>query len=472
MSEKRAEMRRKIDEWFAMHCDGMLEDLRQLIAINSVRGPAQEGAPFGPDSRAALALAGKMLEAKGFPASDFENVIVTADWGPAPPLMGILAHLDIVEAGEGWGTNPFTMTIKDGKIYGRGASDDKGPAVAAMYAMSCARELCPEPKHGLRLILGSAEETGFDDIALYLNKNEPPPNVFSPDAEFPLINTEKGRFAPFFGASWDKDTSLPRIVSIKGGKTMNIVPNRAEAVIEGLAIGEAETYCRNYSEKTGASISAASDNGRLIIVAEGTAAHASTPQLGLNAQTAIIEMLAAMPFAESKGFDYVRALNRLVPHGDFNGNALGIAMSDELSGKLTVNFGVLRYTEIDFAGVFDMRTAACADEIDLPGMVRTALEREGVNLTNSTISKCHHTPEDSPFVQTLLRVYEEYTGNPGKCLTSGGSTYVHDIPGGVAYGCAMPGISHNAHGANEFIGVEQLLLSAKIFTTAILDMCG
>jgi len=451
----------------------MIEDLGRLIAINSIKQPAQEGAPFGPDSRAVLTLAAGMLEERGFAASDFKDVIVTADWGPAPTLMGILVHLDIVEAGRGWDTDPFKMTIKDGKIYGRGASDDKGPAIAAMYAMYCARDLCPEPRHGMRIILGSAEETGFDDIVLYLKENVPPPNVFSPDAEFPLINTEKGRFTPFFGASWDKDVSLPRVISIVGGKTMNIVPNRAEAVIEGITADDAEQFCREYSAKTGATISvSSSDEKNLVILAEGTASHASTPRLGINAQTAIIEMLAAMPFAQSKGFDYIKALGRIVPHGDYNGTALGIEMRDELSGRLTVNFGVLRYTETDFTGIFDMRTPACADDIDLEGMVRTALEREGVKLTSSTISKCHHTPEDSPFVQTLLRIYEEYTGEPGKCLTGGGSTYVHDIPGGVAFGCSMPGVSNNAHGANEFIGVEQLLLSAKMFTQAILDMCG
>jgi len=105
-------------------------------------------------------------------------------------------------------------------------------------------------------------------------------------------------------------------------------------------------------------------------------------------------------------------------------------------------------------------------------MVKTALEQEDMALTTSEIAGCHHTPEDSPFVQTLLRIYEESTGNPGKGQCSGGSTYVHDIPGGVAYGCAMPGISNNAHGANESIGVEQLVLSAKMFTQAILDMCS
>ena len=471
MNDKSSTIRNKIDEWFDKHSDEMLADLGRLIAINSVRGAPQEGAPFGADSRAVLSIAGAMMKDRGFPVVDFEDIMITADWGPSPPLMGILAHLDIVEAGGGWDTDPFTMTIKDGNIFGRGTIDDKGPAIAAMYAMYCASDLCPEPKQGFRIILGSAEETGFDDIVRYLEKVKPPPNVFSPDAQFPVINTEKGRFTPFFGASWEKNTSLPCIVSITGGKTMNIVPNRAEAIIKGISKRDVEKYCIDYSAKTGATISVSDDGDNHVIIAEGTATHASTPHLGLNAQTAIIEMLAAMPFAESKGFNYVKALNRLIPHGDYNGRAIGIEMSDELSGELTVNFGVLRFTEMELSGVFDMRTPACADDIDLEGMVRSTLEREGMLLNSATTSKCHHTSEESPFVQTLLRVYEEYTGNPGECLTGGGSTYVHDIPGGVAFGCVMPDTSNNAHGANEFIGVEQLVLSAKMFTKSILDMC-
>jgi succinyl-diaminopimelate desuccinylase len=192
----------------------------------------------------------------------------------------------------------------------------------------------------------------------------------------------------------------------------------------------------------------------------------------VNAQTALIDMLAGMPFAETKGYQYICALSRLFPHGDYNGRALGIAMSDEESGELTLNFGVLGFTDTEFSGNFDSRTPACADETDLTGMVREAFEREGINLTNSKISKCHHTPQDSEFVQTLLRIYEEYTGNPGGCLIMGGQTYVHEIEGGVAFGCKMPGVNNNVHGANEFTSVEHLIVSAKMFAQAIIDICG
>ena len=472
MSDSRADMRRKIDNWFDLHLDEMLEDFRKLIAVKSVRGLPQEGAPYGEGSRAVLALAKTMLEERGYPVCEFEDIMITADMGPSPPQLGILAHLDIVDPGEGWDTDPYVMTIKDNRIYARGTVDNKGPALAGMYAMYCVNDIYPKLKSGFRLILGSGEETGCDDIAQYLSKNEPPPSVFTPDADYPVVNTEKGRAAVFFNAAWEKDIVLPRVVSITGGRTMNVVPNRAEAVIEGMTPDEAEPYCSEYSAKTGAPISPVVDGDKLIVKAEGTAAHAAMLHLGLNAQTALLEMLAAMPFAESKGQDKIRALSRLFPHGDIYGRALGIEMSDAESGKLTVNFGVLDFTETGFTGNIDSRTSVCADKTDLLGMIRDALEREGVRMTHSNVSKSHHTPGDSVFVQTLLRIYEEYTGEPGRCLAIGGQTYVHDIPGGVAFGCEMEGTDNRIHGANEFIGIPQLIISAKMFTQAIVDTCA
>jgi succinyl-diaminopimelate desuccinylase len=468
----RKELRTKIDAWFDAHADEMINDLGKLVEINSVRGKSEEGAPYGIESRAALALAQSMLEKRGFDVKVFEDMLITAEYGPAPPLMGILAHLDIVATGEGWDTDPLKVTVKDGAIYGRGVIDDKGPAIAAMYAMYCARDLFPQLSHGVQILLGSCEETGFDDVAQYIEKNTPPPNVFTPDAGYPVVNIEKGRFMPVFGAKWEKDETLPRVVSITGGKTSNVVPNHAEAVIEGIQIEDAEAFCRNYTEKSGVSISVALNGKRLTVTAEGTAAHASLPERGNNAQTALLEMLTSMPFADSKGFKYIRTLNRLFPHGDYHGAAIGIDMSDEKSGRMTVSFGVLRFSELEFSGNFDSRTPICADDTDLLENVRMVFDQAGIDITYHEIMQSHHTPEETPFVQKLLRTYEEYTGEPGECLSMGGLTYVHDIPGGVAFGCAMPEGDNKAHGANEFIKVDQFILSAKMFAQVIIDMCG
>ena len=467
----RAELREKIDAWFDKHSDEMISDLGRLIEINSVRSKSEEGAPYGIESRAVLTLAQSMLEERGHKVNNFEDMMITADFGPTPPLLGILAHLDIVAGGEGWDTDPLKLVIKDGNLYGRGVIDDKGPSVAAMYAIYCALDLFPQLTHGVQLILGSGEETGFDDITQYMKKNKTPPNVFTPDAQYPIVNIEKGRFMPVFGAKWEKDTSLPRILSITGGKTPNVVPNHSEAVVEGFSTEEVNKFCTQYSEKTGVKLTAKSVGEKSTITAEGVASHASMPERGNNAQTALIEMLTAMPFAPSKGFEYLCALNNLFPHGDSNGSAFGINMSDEKTGSITVNFGVLRFDELEFSGNFDSRTPACADDIDLVGKTRASFESKGIDLTYHEITGCHHTPEETVFCQKLLKIYEEYTGEPGKCISMGGLTYVHDIEGGVAFGVSMPEDDNRAHGVNEYIKVDQLILSAKMFTQAIIDMC-
>ena len=471
MKNGREDIKNKINAWFEVNSDSMIADLGKLIKINSVKSKSEEGAPYGIESRAVLSLAQSMLEARGFNVSVFEDMMITAEYGPVPAKMGILAHLDIVAGGEGWDSDPLKLIVKDGKLYGRGVIDNKGPSIAAMYALYCARDLFPQFTHGVQVILGSGEETGFDDVSQYLKKNTPPPNVFTPDAEYPVVNTEKGRYMSVFGAKWDKDTSLPRVISINGGKTPNVVPNHADATVSGLSPDEVNKFCLEYSEKTGVRLSSVQAGADLKITAEGTASHASLPARGNNAQTALLEMLAAMPFAQSKSFEYIRSLNRLFPHADNHGTALKIDMADDIAGRITVNFGVLRFTELEFSGNFDSRTPVCADSVDLIGMTASALKQEGIDVSYIDIKKSHHTPEDTPFVQKLLNLYEEYTGKPGECISMGGLTYAHDIPGGVAFGCAMPGDDNRAHGADEFISAEQLITSAKMFTQAIVDVC-
>jgi len=468
---ERLMMKLLIDEWFKNNTDKMLLDLEKLISINSVRSAREDGAPYGENSREVLRVAQKMLEENGIETNLFEDMIITANYGPQPSVLGILAHLDIVDAGEGWDTDPFKLTKKDGKLYARGVIDNKGPAVAAMYALYCVRDLVGNLSSAVQLIFGSGEETGFEDIAAYLKKNTPPPNVFTPDAEFPVINREKGRFTPAFGAKWEMDTSLPRIVSITGGKTTNIVPNRAEAIVEGLSKDEVEVFCKEYAEKTGAIFELTGTDDKLTIKAEGVASHSSRPKLGNNAQTALIEMLASMPFAESEAFGHVKALNRLFPHNDYHGKAFGIDYSDESTGNTTLNFSVLRYDEFEFSGAFDSRTASAADKDDLLEITKKKLALEGMTITYHELKKSHYTSEETPFVKTLLRVYEEYTGKKGECACMGGLTYAHDVEGGVAFGAAMPGDDNRAHGANEYIDLEHLLLCAKMFTQVIMEMC-
>lgn len=471
MKSNTEELRTKIDAWFDAREEALLRDLGRLIAVNSVRGEPLPGKPYGEGPAEALKVAFAILEEHGFAPINHENHVVTADLNGAEPALGILAHLDVVTVGDGWTSDPFKMAVRDGKAFGRGVIDNKGPAVAAVYALKAVRELTPELAKGCRVLLGSAEETGHDDLTHYRKTNQMPPYVFTPDSNYPLVNLEKGRFVPTFTTSWPESTAQPRVVSITGGTTANIVPNYAEAVVEGLPLAYLQSLCVVLSSKMGVRISAAAFHDGVKIKSHGTSAHAMHPEEGCNAQTALLAVLAELPLAEGPCRHAIKALRKLFPYGDTSGNALGIAMADDVSGPLTLNFGVLSLDLMGMTANFDCRLPKVATKDTLDAVAVKALSDAGFTVTNINKTECHHTPEDAPFVQTLLRIYEAYTGNKGQCLALGGQTYVHDIDGGVAFGPEMPGVDNRLHGADEFIDIKDLILGAKMYTQIIIDMC-
>ncbi len=486
-------MKEKIDEYFEKHKEEILTDIVRLIAIKSYKQPAQPGMPFGSGSAEALLLALSMANKAGFKNRNYDNYVITADLNDNETELGILAHLDVVPEGDGWTLPPYEATIKDGRIYGRGASDDKGPAVAALYAMKAAREIAPGLSKNVRLILGGDEESGSEDIKYYFSKEKAPPKTFSPDAEFPVINIEKGSLRSTFEASWDESSELPRIVSIKGGIRMNVVPPTAEALVEGIDMEVIKAFCGDAQEITGAQFNIENvavehlpvenvhvkhvtpakgkSSGIIRISVKGQGAHASTPDEGNNAVTALMTLLVSMPFANSEGFVKLCSVNEVFPHGDYNGTTAGVAMEDEISGRLTLNLGIFEYTLNGLKGSIDSRTPICATEENVGIVLKNKLAGYGINIDNTRLSPPHHTPEDSDFVQTLLKAYERYSGRKGHCVAIGGGTYVHDIDGGVAFGSAMPGTKNNIHGADEFAVIDEIIMSAKIFTQVIIDIC-
>ena len=475
MMKNDAALSARIHEWFISHTDAMLSDLCDLVSIRSVEGAPSGEMPYGEGPFNALMCARDILTRLGFKTESFENRVLTADMNEKAPSLGILAHLDVVEEGDGWKTDPFELSISENgdMLYGRGVSDDKGPAIAAIYAMAAARELAPALTKNCRILLGTAEETGMDDLAHYAKANTYPPFVFSPDSDYPLINTEKGRFLPSFSAEWEEDKdALPRILSVTGGAVANIVPHLCSAEVEGLPLALLRDSADAFAEKTGAVFTVSGTDERAEITVTGTASHGSLPENGNNAQTALLSLLASLPFAETRGFEYIRALSSLLPHGDWAGRAIGIAMQDKLSGALTVNFGVFSYSPGKISGTLDIRTPVCADESGLPEAMKTLFEGYGLSLDITAIKPSHHTSPDSPLVKTLLSIYEDVTGEKGECLSVGGLTYAHSIDGAVAFGCRMPGKCCNMHAANECIPLSDLLLSAEMFTRAIIEMCS
>lgn len=463
----------QITQFIDSHKEEMIKDICTLCRINSERMTPSEGKPYGEGPAAALEAAIEMAKGYGFAVRNYDNYVMTADLNAGEKQLDILAHLDVVPAGEGWQvTAPFEPVVKDGRLYGRGTADDKGPAVAGIYAMRAVKELGLPIKKNVRLILGTDEECGSSDIAEYYKVEKEAPMTFSPDAEFPVINTEKGRLPGKFSASFEPSEAMPRLVSLNAGIKVNVVPGKAKAVVAGLSVEEMEKTAKAVQEETGISFTFEEAEDGIRITAQGAGAHASTPQEGKNALTGLVAYIIRLPLAPCPQLEAMKSLAELFPHGDTCGKALGIDMEDEISGALTLAFDLLEVKADSLEGVFDCRSPLCANEDNALKVAKKRMADKGLILHADAMGEPHHVAGDSLFVKTLLKAYEEYTGLEGSCQSTGGGTYVHHLKNGVAFGAAMPGTDNRMHGADEFAVVDELLTSAKIFAQVIVDLCS
>ena len=463
----------KIDRWVEDHLPELLQDLETLVAINSERTDAQAGMPFGAGNAACSAAAMEIIGKCGLAAKNYDNYVVTADLAPDKPKgVDILAHLDVVPAGEGWTvTEPFRMKVEGGKVYGRGTADDKGPALCALYAMRAVKELGCALDRNVRLILGSDEECGSGDLDYYFARETSAPYSLSPDADFPMINIEKGGLHSGFTSAVQAAEDLPRVLSINGGLKINVIPDKAVAVVEGLSAGEIQALA---PALPGIAFTCEEAGGLTTITARGETGHASEPQRSKNAVTALLALLAALPLSDAPLHTQLKAVAELFPHGDFHGAALGVDLADETSGKTVLSLTICRFDkEAGFAGMFDCRACLSANDQNTTDVIYAKLRGAGlVPSEERRMYAPHHVPEDSPLVQRLLDVYEGMTGERPKPVCIGGGTYVHGIENGIAFGSGFEGLDNRMHAADEFITLEQLIFTCRIYARTILALCG
>lgn len=466
---------KELQDFFSANRDEMISDVARLVNINSERMDPLENAPFGSGVACCMAEAESMLQGYGFDVKNYDGKVLVFDFGPDDRQLDIVAHLDVVTAGNGWTvTEPFSMKILDGKIYGRGTADDKGPAVCAMYAIRAMKELSIPLKHGLRMILGGAEETGGEDLDDYYEREKPARMSFSPDGDFPLVNIEKGILRYGFSSDAAVSEKLPRVISIKGGTMINIVADEAQAVIEGISVQEAEdavgrlsSACKNVL------FSFSGDDKRLRITAAGVTAHASTPQEGENAITALLALLEELPLSACALHDQIRYIASMFPHGDYYGEALGTAMEDERSGRSTYSLDIISLSDQGFSGRFDCRLSILADDENTTKVIADKLTAAGLQPEDGCIHPPHIVDENSKVVRGLMKAYREVTGEKdAKPIAIGGGSYLHGIENGVAFGCAVPGVDNHMHGPDEFMVINQMMKSCEIFAQAIINLCG
>lgn len=468
-------MSEKIREYIYSHKEEMLCVLGELVAIPSVKGEPAENAPFGKEPRRALDKMLEICSGMGFETSCCENVVGTAELSVGgEAALGILCHLDVVPAEpRSWHSDPFSMTERGGVLYGRGVIDDKGPAVASLFAMKCIKELGIPLKKGVKLIFGTDEENGSEDLEIYLSREKLPAAVFTPDGSFPIINIEKGMMRSRFDGKINGQGS---VVSLSGGAIPNAVPDRAEAVLEGVSRADVDDVVS--ADAGGAEFTVESENDRVKITCKGRSAHASTPESGINAVTALIGIVnrlfdsGKLPVNDGVQRDILRGLAEVFPFGETDGTAAGLKCSDEKSGALTCVFSIFGMDRSGCHGTVDVRFPTCASLDFVEKAERAAYARAGCEFAGAMGDEPHCVDENSDFVRRLLAVYERVEGENGRCIAIGGGTYVHNIEGGVAFGAERGDTDYHMHGADEFVTVEELLKDAVLFAEAIVEICG
>ncbi len=459
---------KSVDKYIDDNIDSMLCDLAELIKIPSKRSDACEGMPFGKACFDALAKADEIVKGIGMTTKNYDGFMLECNLNGNETPLGIIAHLDVVPEGNGWTKEPFALTNDGERVYGRGVIDDKGPAVAVIHSIKALKECGFKLSKNVRVLLGSAEETGMEDLEYYRNNAEFPEIMLSPDGEFPVINVEKGLCQFEFSKDYSVGSDERQVTYFKAGSVVNAVPDQAEAEVSDITVSEAAALTANLDIDIEFDIEE-SENG-VRIFAKGASAHGSTPEKGDNALCGLIYILKAL---NPKGelIKTLEGLYELFPYNEGDGEHFGIKMSDEKSGALTILLSLLEAHDGKLTGGVDTRFPATVSLSKIKEIVESKLIPLGMDIKYTHAEEGHLVDDNTPFIKTILKAYSDVTGEEGKCLSVGGATYLHTVDGGVAFGAEMPGEETNMHGADEQVKIETLKTIAKIYARAIYEIC-
>ncbi|MEK3887638.1 dipeptidase PepV [Bacillus sp. FSL K6-3431] len=453
----------------------LIADLQGLLKIKSVLDDENgtDEAPLGMEVRKALDYLLELGTKDGFTAKNVGNVAGHIEMGNGDGLIGVLCHVDVVPEGDGWSVDPYGGEIKEGKIYARGAIDDKGPTLAAYYAMKIVQELELPLEKRVRMIIGTDEESDWRCVDHYFQEEEMPEMGFAPDADFPIINAEKGIVNFDLVQKVDdveKNHASITLLAFEAGRRVNMVPDYAKAILDvSKDHTEFMQHFNDFIKTQGLTGKYSVDSGYLIIELEGISAHGMEPDKGKNAGLLLANFLSTFDL-DQNGNEFVRAAIQFF-FGDSRGRNLGVQYQDEITGELTINVGVMSYNEAD-GGRFglNMRYPVTFNLEDGMQTITEKAGKQGFFIEAIKDSAPHHVPKDDELIRTLQSVYEQQTNSKAELLSIGGGTYARSLKSGVAFGALFPGKPDVAHQKDEYMELEDLFRATAIYAQAIYEL--
>lgn len=419
----------------------ILKSVSESIQIESTEAVSTEEMPFGEGPAKALQHALKLGETLGFYTKNLNNVVGYVEFGDGDEIIAVLGHLDVVPAGEGWEHPPFGGEVHDGCLWGRGALDNKGPIIGALYSMKAIQQSGLPLKRRIRVIFGTNEETGSKDIPFYCEHEEAPVMGFTPDASYPVIFAEKGILTFSISKKLDQTDGKAKLIKIFGGTASNIVPDFAEASIS--CDGELSHH-----------------------TATGLAAHGSIPEKGENAIINLIRNLEGSDFSQDLKQFFSFLSEKIGVETD--GRSMGIQMQDEKSGALTLNLAMIRYqSEQEIKAIVNIRYPVTKKVDEIMKAVLNQAADAGIIISLLGHKAPLYVNEDSELIKKLQCVYEVCTGEKSGLIAIGGGTYAKAMKNIVAFGPVFPGQEDVTHQADEHISIENLMKNIKIMASAM-----
>lgn len=465
------------EKFLKQNKEEMISALQEVVRINSEEGESfvcqdETVYPFGQGIQKAFEATLDIGRRLGFQIKNVDNYGGHIDFpGTGDKIMAILGHIDVVPAGKGWKYDPYGGEIADGKIYGRGTSDDKGPVISCLYAMKALKDAGYKPSATIRVILGLDEESEWTGMDYYFSKERRPDFGFTPDADFPLINREKGILVFELAKKFSKAKSEGLdLRSVKGGNAPNSVADSCRAVLSSKDSGRYEQVkekLAEYRDETGYKISCRGLGKSLEITTSGISAHGAKPEAGLNAISIMMDFLGRLNFASDDQNDFINFYNQYIGF-DLNGRKLGVDFEDEQSGRLIFNVGIKEINTEAGKFTINIRYPVTYEDNQIYEPMEPVLTKYDIGLVKLNSKAPLYIDENDPLITTLLEIYKKHTGDEGaEPLVTGGGTYARATGGIVAYGALFPGDEDVMHQKDEYIEIEKLELMTKIYAEAI-----
>lgn len=426
--------------------------LQELVAQPSFNQAPSSGAPFGKGIRMALDQMLAICNQLGMRTyEDPEGYYGYAEIGSGEEIFGVIGHLDTVPAGDpkAWDTNPFDPVIKDGVIFGRGTQDDKGPTIAALFALKALLDAGMVPTKRIRFIFGTDEEILWRGIAKYNEKEAPIDMGFSPDSEFPLTYAEKGlQQAYLIGPGTD-------LFALHMDNAMNAVPGKAD--YDGPKLTEVKAALDQHGFEY-------EDHGTSITVL-GKSVHAMNAPQGVNA---VLRLCIALDDV----FDFapLDLIGKCFLEDATGQNLLG-KVADE-SGQLTFNISSFEVSPKETRLQIDLRIPVTIDREQLVAQLSKRVQKYGLTYKHFDYLAPLYVPKESKLVQTLMKVYQDATGDlKAEPQISGGATFARTMHNCVAFGGMLPGVPDYMHQANEQWPLDSMAKTMEIYAVALKQLC-